>query len=369
MKFFKKNTINILIAFFILVLSLSVVFISFYFSPNNSLFNINNTNFKNVILFIGDGMGPNHIKTTELYNGYNLYLTSNATFKTKVTTHSLNSDVTDSAAAATALSTGIKTNNNSVAKLNNENLENMAEYAKKLNKGVGIISTETLTGATPASFSGHAKHRYDIDDIFTSQLNSDVDIFISAGKDFCNTKLEEIENSDASYITSLSELETVTQNKQNKIIASFNSIPCSNFNDENPNLAKLCQIAINYLTNCYGENGFFLMIEEAHIDKQSHSNNIFNMIDRTNNLDNTVRVVNDWAKQNNTCVFVTADHETGNLQYLPNTQINNNWFFSSSHTGTNVDLFCYSQNYNWIFNNNKTIDNTDIAKIIRNLLK
>lgn len=369
MKLTKNNFINCLIATLILVCSLSIVFISYYFSKNYSMFNANNINFKNVVLFIGDGMGENHIKTTELSNGYNLYLTSNATFKTTVTTHSNNNLVTDSAAAATALSTGTKVDNGSISKLNGENLETMAQYAKKHNKGVGIISTETLTGATPACFSANANNHHDTDDIFSSQLNSNVDIFISAGKTYCDKKIEQINNSNATYVTTKSELEQITLTKHNKILAAFNSIPSSNFNDENPNLANVCKIAIDYLTRFYGENGFFLMIEEAHIDKRSHSNNIAGMIRHLNNLDNAVKVVNDWAKDNNTCVMLTADHETGDLQYLPNTEINNSWYQSTSHTGKQVNLFYYSKNPNWLFKNNQVTDNTDIAHLIRKLLK
>ena len=111
------------------------------------------------------------------------------------------------------------------------------------------------------------------------------------------------------------------------------------------------------------------MIEEAHIDKRSHSNNINGMIRHLNNLDNTVKVVNDWAKNNNTCVFVTADHQTGNLEYLPETEIANSWYQSKNHTNKNVPLFCFSNKANWIFKNNNVIDNTEVSQIIRNLLK
>ncbi len=369
MKLLKNNFFKVLIASLILFCSISIVFISFYFSPNNSMFNINTANFKNVILFVGDGMGENHIKTTELSNGYPLYINTNNTFKTYVTTKSKNKEITDSAAAATALSTGIKVDNGSICKLDGNNLETMAEYAKKLNKGVGIISTETLTGATPAGFSANASNRQNTDEIFLSQLNSKVDIFISAGKSYCDLKLDLINSFNASYVTTKSDLNNIINNKQQKIIASFNSIPSSNFNNENPSLANVCDLAIKYLSKFYGDNGFFLMIEEAHIDKRSHSNNINGMIRHLNNLDNTVKVVNDWAKNNNTCVFVTADHETGNLEYLPETEIANSWYQSKNHTNKNVPLFCFSNKANWIFKNNNVIDNTEVSQIIRNLLK
>ena len=127
MKLLKNNIFKVLIASLILFCSISIVFISFYFSPNNSMFNINTANFKNVILFVGDGMGENHIKTTELSNGYPLYINTNNTFKTYVTTKSKNNEITDSAAAATALSTGIKVDNGSICKLDGNNLETMAE--------------------------------------------------------------------------------------------------------------------------------------------------------------------------------------------------------------------------------------------------
>lgn len=361
MKISKRNLLNYIIAILMLVCSLTVVFISFYDNREVTA--------QNVILFIGDGMGQNHIKSAELKNGAPLYITTAAKFSTQVTTRSLNSDVTDSAASATALSCGVKTNNGLVSTLDGTDLENMAEYAKKLNKGVGIITTEGITGATPASFSGHAGGRYATEAIFDSQLKSKVDIFISTGKYYLDSNYQKIIDSGASYTTKKSQLEQLTQTKQQKIIAGFNSIPTNNFNEENPSLLDVCKIAINYLTKFYGKNGFFLMIEEAYIDIYSHNNVIMDMIDRVNNLDNAVKGVNDLTKNTNTCVFVTADHETGHLEYLPYEPMDNGWFKKTKHSGENVNIFCYYNKANKIFKNNDIIDNTQISKIIRNLLK
>lgn len=95
-----------------------------------------------VILCIGDGMGENHIEIGKKYLNqkmifesfdYQGYMTtfSNAIFSP-----------TDSAAAATAMATGQKVNNGEISKHKNENLLTISEYAKSLNKGIGIVTTD-----------------------------------------------------------------------------------------------------------------------------------------------------------------------------------------------------------------------------------
>ena len=116
---------------------------------------------KNVILMIGDGMGPNHIKAGELYKGESLVM-QQFPYMTTVETRSANETVTDSAAAATALATGVRTNN-SVVGLDPDGveLETIVDIAASLGKRTGIIATEDLWGATPMGFMGHADNRGD----------------------------------------------------------------------------------------------------------------------------------------------------------------------------------------------------------------
>ena len=112
---------------------------------------------KKVILFIGDGMGQNHIANTELYLDKDLFFTS---FSKQgfVNTYSKNTYwPTDSAAAATAMATGQKVYNTHVGASFGIPITSITEIAKEAGLGVGIVTTDTLAGATPAGFSAQQK--------------------------------------------------------------------------------------------------------------------------------------------------------------------------------------------------------------------
>ena len=136
-------------------------------------------NIKNVILLIGDGMGPNQIRAGELFKGEKLYM-QGFPHKITVDTTSL-TGVTDSAAAATALATGTLTVNGFVGKdLSGKDLETIVDIAKNKGKSTGVITTEELYGATPMSFSGHASSRSDTNTLIESTAKtSGVDLFAS----------------------------------------------------------------------------------------------------------------------------------------------------------------------------------------------
>ena len=115
---------------------------------------------KNVILMIGDGMGENIIKASEIVKGDKLIM-SRLPYKTYVTTYSQSvtdglADFTDSAASATALSTGVKTYNKyiGVDKDGNE-VETICEFAKKYGMKTGLVDRHYVCHATPAGMAAH----------------------------------------------------------------------------------------------------------------------------------------------------------------------------------------------------------------------
>jgi alkaline phosphatase len=125
---------------------------------------------KNVILFIGDGMGFEQVKAARCYNGGPLSF-EELPSKAECTTYSANSTVTDSAAAGTAIATGVKVDNYVISREfpgNGADLQTSLEYSKALGKKVGLITTTYLTHATPAAFGAHAADRN-----YTSEIASD----------------------------------------------------------------------------------------------------------------------------------------------------------------------------------------------------
>ena len=133
----------------------------------------------NFILLIGDGMGINQTKMPEyLENNYDFsdgedffygYLFPNQGYSR---TRSL-SGVTDSAAGGTALSCGQKTYNGHVGRDKDLNdMKSLTELAHELGMSAGVMSTDSSTGATPASFSAHADNRYNTAEIIMKQAEA-----------------------------------------------------------------------------------------------------------------------------------------------------------------------------------------------------
>ena len=362
----------ILNIFIFTVLSGIIIFLATAGIINISRSNLENTDdfyyltgdAKKVILFIGDGMGENHIKNGEMYFERDLF--SSFAKEGYVSTHSKNTFYpTDSAAAATALATGKKTYNTRVAMYNGKNLKSISEYAKENNLGVGIVTTDTLSGATPSGFSAHAKKRSYEDDIINSQLQGNIDLYLGAGYESYINYKENFEEKGYSFISSYSKLTTT----DSKLIASFPQI--NNYTTENdlPTLPLLTEYAINYMEQNYPD-GYFLMIEGAHIDKMSHNNDIFSMLQYLDEFEHSVSYALETFQNNSdVCIIVTADHETGKLDLAESKDlISDNLYNRRKHSARNVKYFIYQKNNTDINKIQYLIDNTDIHKICKKLL-
>ncbi len=319
-----------------------------------------------VILFIGDGMGENHIEIGKKYLNqkmvfesfrYQGYMTtfSNAIFSP-----------TDSAASATAMATGQKVDNGEISKHQNKNLLTISEYAKNLKKGVGIVTTDSLTGATPACFSSHAKSRHDKEDIIKGQINSNIDMFLGAGYDDYLSYQKQLENNRYLFTNHFNRL-TI---KEEKIFGCFKEVANYNHQNETPTLVNLVAFAIDFMESKY-PTGYFLMIESAHIDKMSHQNEIFKMIEYLDEFNSAIQYAYErLSKNSDTAFIVTADHETGNLLNFTGTkeEVSNKLYRRKNHSRKKVKFFLQlpldDDSLIIPFN----IDNTDIYKICYQLI-
>lgn len=352
--------IKLLIIILIFYLIIIINFICYrHFLTTKESYDIYTNKSQKVILFIGDGMGENHIKVTEKSLNKKLFFTN---FKSgKVRTFSKELFIpTDSAASATALATGIKVKNGNLSMYKNKKLKTISEYVKSLNKGVGIVTTDSLAGATPSAFSSHATSRNDSTTIIKNQLISNIDIFLGSGYDTYKVYQEDFKNNNYFFSNSLNLL----NNSYDKIIGSFTKIRNSNSTNLEPELVDLTRFAINFLEAKY-PNGYFLMIEGAHIDKMSHNNDIFEMINYLTSFDIAINAASSLLKDSNYTIIVTADHETGGITFNENSEISNKLFKTKSHTSRNV-LYYIDSSTN--INLNSNIDNTDIYKLIKALL-
>ena len=274
----------------------------------------NVTKAKNIILLIGDGMGPSQIKAGEIYKGSRLTM-QKFPYSTMVETVSLDG-TTDSAAAATAIATGERTDNGRVGMKMNwllgdyEDLSTIVDVATSLGKRTGILTTEELYGATPMGFSGHSLSRNNAEELLHSASNSG-NINLFASYTISDSYSNILKNNGYHIIDSV---EKISQSKEEKIFGSYNIQAKAQSMTAGEQVAfdYLVTEALEYLSQ--DEDGFFLMAEGAHIDHGGHSNDIHYMLEELIAFDDGVQAALNWAKdKKDTVVIVTADHETGGL--------------------------------------------------------
>ncbi len=138
---------------------------------------------KNLIIFIGDGMGVAQVYSAMTQSGFTMTFPAFPVTGFSIT-YSANRYITDSAAGGTALATGEKTDNGMIGvRPDSTIIPNLMEAAKSSGLSTGVISTSTVTHATPASFIAHDASRDSYEDIAKWFLKGTADVFIGGGVD------------------------------------------------------------------------------------------------------------------------------------------------------------------------------------------
>lgn len=316
---------------------------------------------KNVILLIGDGMGANDITLCREYGAENFdfgLVLDRIPHHGLSTTHSASDEITDSAAAGTALATGTKINNDYIGMLpDGTRLKNISEIAREQGKKVGIITDDAITGATPSAFLAHNQTRDNEDEIFEEALHFAPDVYIGKGDTARFNRASELGYNTATRFQQTEYAFSQTKDRT-KPYVTFNNGYRMTVSDE---LSQCTQLALKLLDN---ENGFFLMVESSGTDKYGHSQKIDGKIASVTTLDRTLAAILLFMEKNpDTLLIVTSDHETGGVQ-LPEEgqQPGDHLFTTDYHTATPVRVFALGQGSEYFAN--KTVDNTDIAKFL-----
>lgn len=270
---------------------------------------------KNIIFLIGDGMSISAVTMMQIEADNQATVFDQADNIALQRTASLDNRVTDSAAAATALSTGFKTNNTMLAMLpDGTAVETLMELAQCKDMATGIVVTTYVQHATPAAFYAHTPSRGEYLDISRQLLGSDLDIVIGGGMGFFDelygqreAATEAINAAGFNYIENLSDYQT-----DSRPLALL-----SNYEVENRGeyLASATALAIEHLDNA--SEGFILMVEGSLIDGMAHGNNAEDMQSEMCDFMGAVEVAVEYAKSHpDTLVVVTGDHETGGLSVV-----------------------------------------------------
>ncbi len=327
---------------------------------------------KNVILFIGDGMGPNQVAIAKLATGGPDHRLSFENFPITgiVYNHSANSVYTDSAAAATTWSTGVKTINRYLAvDAEKKFLPTIPELLSTKGYKSGLVATSSITHATPAAFYAHIENRYKEKEIAKMLVDSDIDIALGGGTDFFDVTPSE----DSPYmIYDKKLLDSNLLSSKEQVIGLFAE---DGFDRRlgPPTQLEMTQVALSFLEeksqNCAG---FFLMSEGSQIDWAGHDNNIEYMLVEFADFDAAVQAATNFAVENkDTLILVTADHATGGLvlQGPKGSKVRAQWT-TGSHDLSPINIYAYgpsSELFSGVMDNTEIFDRILLALDYDNL--
>ncbi|MDN5199877.1 alkaline phosphatase [Fulvivirgaceae bacterium BMA10] len=326
---------------------------------------------KNVILLIGDGMGLSQISSSFYFNDQ----PSNfPRFKHigLIRTSSSSHKITDSAAGATAFSTGKKSYNGAIGvDPDTSKVETIMEILNE-EYVTGLVATSSITHATPASFYAHVKLRGMQEEIARQLVYSPVDFFAGGGQKFFAHRRDQV-----NYLDSLTaqgfKIDTTSLGASSEL-SSENKYGYLLANDGMPKmlegrgnfLVDASKLALDYLT--MDDRQFYLMIEGSQIDWGGHSNDADYLISEMIDFDKAVGLALDFAeKDQNTLVIVTADHETGGFTLSSkdgNYDEIDGTFSTGGHSTTLIPVFAYgpgSENFIGIYENNEIFHRVNSA--------
>ena len=285
-----------------------------------------------VLLLIGDGMGFEHIEAGKASGLMNGFAAEALPYKSSAITASQSvingtAEFTDSAAAATALATGHKTLNYKIGQnASGTSVTNVRELAQSKGAKTGILTTADIWDATPAGFLAHTNDRNDKDIILAQ-----IDQLVKEGKvDYVNGDTNNLNDVDEGVLIDKAR-------------------------------TALSVVSENNAT-------FFAMIEEAHVDKNSHkvqsgARSLADVQTSVSCYDEVIAYAIGFTMMHpSTALIITADHECGKLDFNESTGTYR--FDSDDHSNADVPLFGLGDGVGEFFASRDRIDNTEIPKFI-----
>jgi alkaline phosphatase len=313
---------------------------------------------KNVIFFLGDGMGINTLTATRIYAvGESGDLTIDTLPESAfVKTYSNDAQVTDSAASMSAYMTGVKQNNGVISMSsetlavspgpdgrsrcgNGQSVQTLLELAKRQGLAAGIVTTTSVTDATPAATYAHACHRKLQDDIaammvpggagYNAALGGGLDVVFGGGARFFlppaqggargdgRDLLAELQGRGYRFVDTNAGFAALAPSAQ-PVIGLFapDDLAYDAERDpaRQPGLPEMTRKAIALLAERGGKQGFFLMVEGGLIDHALHATRAKRALQETVQYDAALKAAIDEMQRRdpglkNTLIVATADHD------------------------------------------------------------
>ncbi len=335
-----------------------------------SFFALAQSEVKNVILLIGDGMGLAQSYAAYLANDKSLSMYTMPYTGLSITSCA-DREVTDSGAGGTAIATGHKANYKAIGlDKNNISHPSLLKIAKQYGKSTAIVCSCDLTHATPAAFVANVKNRDLQEQIALSYLEEYCDIALGGGAERFTSKgrkdklnlIDSLAKRGYAIVYSEDELSKCESEKIFGLFAEGHL----------PEASKRGGVMQQYMLKALEQldknpNGFFMMLEGSRIDMEAHLNKYDAMVEETLDFDRCVAIALDFAKRKgNTLVVVTADHETGGLTLPAKGSKTQDKWTTLNHTGVPVPIYSFGPGAE---NFTRVMQNTDIFFEIYKLMK
>lgn len=315
-------------------------------------------------------MGVSHVFTGLTANKGHLFI-ENCKHIGFSKTQSADNYITDSAAGGTALAAGVKTYNGAIGLDVNKNpVKSILEEADEMGLATGLVSTSAITHATPASFIAHQPKRSMYEEIAADFLKTDIDVFIGGGQDHFDKRkdgrdlLKELEKNGYRVETDMDKIKKVKKGKLAGLTAPAHNGRMEERGDMLPVATKT---ALTILDN--NKKGFFLMVEGSQIDWGGHAGNTVFVAEEMLDLDRTIgEALKFAAKDKNTLIVITADHETGGMAITGGDMAEGKVtgaFPTGSHTAVMVPVFAYGPGAEEFIG---IMENTDVHAKMKKLL-
>lgn len=294
-----------------------------YAKSINKIINTTQDTPKNIIMIVGDGMGPAY---TSAYRYFHDDPTTTIIEETVFDRHLVGSSstyparisgyITDSAASATALATGTKSYNGAIAvDINKNPVGSVLVWAKKQGKKTGIVVTSQINHATPASYLAHNVNRNNYNEIADNFLSShaDIDVMLGGGWQYFIRKdknlVNEFKAKGFNYIDKYSQLAQLPQGEKVLGLFANKGLPWALDDNNKHRLSAMTQTAIRQLEN---KQGYFMLVEASQIDWAGHLNDVTAAMSEMDDLAKTMEYLEVYVEKNpDTLVILTADHSTG----------------------------------------------------------
>ncbi len=327
---------------------------------------------RSLIFFVGDGMGPEIVSIAKIYSEeslgkeLNMVKLANTGETGYMTTHSQDRLVTDSAASGTAMATGQKTNNGMVGvSPDGQICTNLFEEAVASGRAVGVVTTTSVTDATPASYLAHEISREHHFGIAEQIVKGDATVVMGGGYWFFlppergkrwdgRNLASDAEDLGFEVVFTREELEAAGDDRVIGLFAR-DAMPYERVRDvtEVPSLAEMTAKALEVLET--DPDGFFLVVEGGRIDHAEHDNRIADALAELLAFDAAIGLAMEYQEDHESLtIVISADHDCGgpaitggdygypahgDLEHVMSNACGFVRWVSGDHTGTMVPVF------------------------------